>query len=83
MCQKFLVHRLSKIEFDLSNGGIHLCRIQEAQVSQSETSGMTGMAILEIDLDGQHSMAISRKQSEQESGAVFWCACCAYHVKRR
>ena len=76
-----LVHRLSRTAFDLSNGGIHLCMIQEAQVFESETSGMTGMVVMEINLDGQHSMAISRKQSVQDSGAVFWCACCAFLVK--
>ena len=76
-----LVHRLSKIAFDLSNGGIHLCMIQEAQVFETETSEMTGMVVMKIDLDGQHSMAISRKQSVQDSGAVFWCACQAFHVK--
>jgi len=46
--------------------------IQEAQVFETETSEMTGMVVMKINLDGQHSMAISRKQSVQDSGAVFW-----------
>ena len=48
-----LVHRLCRIAFDLSIGGSHLCRIQEAQILEAETSEMTIQVVMKTKLDGQ------------------------------
>ena len=48
-----LVYRLCRIAFYLSIAGSCLCRIQEAQILEAETSEMTIMVVMENMLDSQ------------------------------
>ena len=57
-----MIHRSCRITFDLSIVGSHLCRIQEAQILEGETSEMTDRVAMEkhvgqsIKLDHKYPM---------------------------